>query len=73
MARPKKQPGEGRTSILQVRLTAAEKAALEAAAQVRGLDTSAWARSQLLAAAAQAPTPGKGRKPRPTSAEDTAS
>ena len=49
--RPKKDPGEARDSILQVRLTAAERELLDAAARVKALDTSAWVRSEMLALA----------------------
>jgi hypothetical protein len=51
--RPKKQPGEARDSILQVRLTAAERKLLDDAAQLKSLDTSAWVRSESLALARQ--------------------
>ena len=51
--RPKKTDRERRDSILQVRLTATERATLDAAAASRALDTSAWVRSEALALAAQ--------------------
>lgn len=49
--RPKKQPGEARTAILQVRLTPAERELLDAAARSKSLDTSAWVRMEALAIA----------------------
>ena len=49
--RPRKPVGEARDVILQVRLTAAERALLDDAAQIKALDTSAWVRSEMLALA----------------------
>lgn len=49
--RPKKPPGEARDSILQVRLTAAERELLDEAARAKALDTSAWVRSEMLSVA----------------------
>jgi hypothetical protein len=49
--RPKKPDTERRDSILQVRLTAVERATLDAAAASKALDTSAWVRSEVLALA----------------------
>lgn len=67
MARPKKQPGEGRTAILQIRLTADEKELIEAAAHAHSLDVSAWVRMEILARARHTTEP-KGRvKPKPQS------
>jgi uncharacterized protein (DUF1778 family) len=51
MGRPKKLPGEARDAIMHVRLTAEERALLDAAARVKALDTSAWMRSEMLALA----------------------
>jgi len=48
MARPKKKPGTARTNTLRIRLTEEERKLLDQAAQVRGLDSSTWARSELL-------------------------
>jgi hypothetical protein len=48
VGRPKKTPGEARDNILRIRLTDAERAELDAAAESKALDTSAWARSLLL-------------------------
>jgi uncharacterized protein (DUF1778 family) len=51
LGRPKKPPGEARNSILQVRLTAAERKVLDDAANAKALDTSAWVRMEVLAIA----------------------
>jgi uncharacterized protein (DUF1778 family) len=51
--RPKKPAATRRDSILQVRLTAEERATLDAAAAAKSLDTSAWVRSEVLALAAK--------------------
>jgi uncharacterized protein (DUF1778 family) len=51
--RPKKAAAARRDSILQVRLTAEERATLDAAAAAKSLDTSAWVRSEALALAAK--------------------
>lgn len=69
MPRPKKPPGEGRTILLQVRLTAEEKQLIEAAASASSLDVSAWVRMEILARSRQvveakpagAPKDGKTR------------
>ena len=58
MGRPKKPEGEVRENILRIRLTDAERAALDAAALDRGEDTSTWARTELLALAARRPKKG---------------
>jgi hypothetical protein len=57
--RPKKTESEARGNVLRIRLTEAEREEIEQAAQGRGLDTSAWARSELLKLARAL---GKGRK-----------
>jgi uncharacterized protein (DUF1778 family) len=54
MPRPKKPPGEARDTFLRIRLTEDERKALDAAAKARSLDTSAWARSELLMLAKKA-------------------
>lgn len=54
--RPKKQPGEARSLLFQIRMTADEKRQVEQAAQAVGLDASAWARMHLLALSRTAPT-----------------
>lgn len=46
--RPKKDPGEVRNYILQVRLTTDERELLDSAARVKSLDTSAWVRMEAL-------------------------
>jgi hypothetical protein len=56
MAPPKKPPEEVRKNVLRIRLSEAERAALDQAASDRGEDTSTWARRELLALA------GAGRK-----------
>jgi hypothetical protein len=57
MGRPKKPEGEVRENFLRIRLTDAERAALDREAQARGEDTSTWARRTLLALARPLPTP----------------
>lgn len=51
MARPPKPEGERRSEVLRMRVTVAEKAAMEKAAAAKGADFSEWARVTLLAAA----------------------
>ena len=48
MARPKKPKGDTRENFLRIRLTDAERKALDTAADARTLDTSTWARMELL-------------------------
>jgi hypothetical protein len=48
MARPKKAKTDRRQNFLRIRLTEAERKALDAAAEDRTLDTSTWARAELL-------------------------
>jgi hypothetical protein len=48
MARPKKPKGESRENVLRIRLTGAERKAMDAAAITKTLDTSTWARMELL-------------------------
>lgn len=48
MPRPKKPEGEVRENVLRIRLTDAERAVIDAAAQDKSLDSSTWARSELL-------------------------
>jgi hypothetical protein len=47
--RPKKPEGEIRANVLRIRLTEAERAALDKAARAHGEETSTWARDTLLA------------------------
>lgn len=46
--RPKKSVKERRGNVLRICLTEAERKAIDAAAEEKGLDTSSWARSELL-------------------------
>lgn len=46
--RPKLPRGEERTSVLQIRLRAADRKALERAAKAQGEPVSGWARAVLL-------------------------
>jgi hypothetical protein len=46
--RPKKAPGEARSNGLRILLTDGERAELERAARSLALDTSTWARTELL-------------------------
>lgn len=48
MARPKKKAADRRTDVLRIRLTDDERGILDDAAKVSGLDTSTWARFELL-------------------------
>ena len=48
MARPKKPASDNRTNFLRIRLTNAERKALDSAATSRHFDTSTWARAELL-------------------------
>lgn len=54
MARPRKPDGEQRENVLRIRLTPEERAAIDAAAKAKGLDTSTYARMELLALAKKA-------------------
>ena len=52
MAGRQKKPGsEAKTYMLRIRMTEEERAVLDAAAQVKSLQLSSWARSELLALA----------------------
>jgi hypothetical protein len=51
MARPKKQKGESRDKLMQVRLQGKEYDTFKEAAETAGLDLSSWARAKLLEAA----------------------
>jgi uncharacterized protein (DUF1778 family) len=46
--RPKKLQTQAKTYTLRIRMTPAQRALLEEAAQSRGLETSTWARSELI-------------------------
>ena len=49
--RPKKPSAESKSYMLRIRMTEAERAMLERTAKSKSLDTSTWARSELLALA----------------------
>ena len=57
MTRPKMPDGEARQNVLRIRLTDAERAALDNEARARNEETSTWARRTLLALARPLPTP----------------
>ena len=46
--RPKKPENESRENVLRIRLTDAERETLDESAKVKGLETSTWARMELL-------------------------
>jgi len=46
--RPRKPENESRENFLRIRLTEAERAVLDDAAKKKELETSTWARSELL-------------------------
>jgi hypothetical protein len=58
--RHKKPVGEAKTYMLRIRMTEAERALLEEAAKVRSLETSTWARSELVALARRLVGESKG-------------
>lgn len=49
--RRKKPTGETKTYMLRIRMTEAERALVEEAAKAKSLETSTWARSELVALA----------------------
>jgi uncharacterized protein (DUF1778 family) len=51
MAGKPKKPEQVKTYMLRVRMTEAERDLIEEAARVRSLETSTWARSELVALA----------------------
>jgi hypothetical protein len=51
MARPKKIPGGAKTNTLRIRLTEDERKAIDRAAAFKSLETSTWARFELMALA----------------------
>jgi uncharacterized protein (DUF1778 family) len=51
VGRHKKPETEAKTYMLRIRMTEKERALLEEAANVRSLETSTWARSELVALA----------------------
>jgi hypothetical protein len=50
MARPRKEPGTARDKLMQIRVKAQEYESFREAADLSGLDLSAWVRQQLLLA-----------------------
>ena len=46
--RPKKPSGETKENVLRVRLTTEERKTLDNAAKAKSLETSTWARSELM-------------------------
>jgi hypothetical protein len=48
MARPKKPEGEAKKNFLRIRLTDEEREQLDRAAREKNLETSTWARAELL-------------------------
>jgi uncharacterized protein (DUF1778 family) len=51
MARPKKPEGESKVYMLRIRMTEEERKLMEEAAKSKSLETSTWARSELVALA----------------------
>jgi hypothetical protein len=51
MARPKKPATESKTNTLRIRLTDTERRAIDGAAASKSLETSTWARFELMALA----------------------
>jgi hypothetical protein len=64
MGRPPLKVSERRANILRIRLSPAERKQLDAAARSNGLDTSTWARQQLLAVEEVKVMPGQRRPER---------
>jgi uncharacterized protein (DUF1778 family) len=58
MARPKKKAGEAKKNTLRIRLTEDERMALDRAAASKSLETSTWARSELMGLARKLATKG---------------
>lgn len=52
--RPRKPEGDARENVLRIRLTEAERKLLDAAAKEKILETSTWARAELIALARKA-------------------
>jgi uncharacterized protein (DUF1778 family) len=51
MARPTKTASDAKTYMLRIRMTEADRELLERAAKEKSLETSTWARSELVAIA----------------------
>jgi len=48
MARPKKKESEAKENVLRIRLTDDERDTIDRAAAAKSLETSTWARSELM-------------------------
>lgn len=71
--RPKGPTGNARDNVLRIRLTDEERQLLDEAAAAVTLDTSTWARSELIALAARIRSQGdKPQPPRPTGGDSNA-
>jgi hypothetical protein len=62
MVRPKKEKGSARDKLLQVRLRGAEYVEFQTAAEMSGLDLSAWVRERLLIAARREGAPAQQKR-----------
>ena len=60
----KKPGGEAKTYMLRIRMTEAERTLLEEAAKAKSLETSMWARSELVALARRLLGQYQGESPR---------
>jgi uncharacterized protein (DUF1778 family) len=49
--RPKKPDTEAMQAVLRIRMTAEDRALLDAAARLKSLETSSWVRSEMVALA----------------------
>ncbi len=49
--RPKKPKGESKSYMMRIRMTEAERALMDQAAKSKSLETSTWARSELVSLA----------------------
>jgi hypothetical protein len=52
--RPKKPESQAKNAILRIRMTGTDRALLDEAARTKSLETSSWARSELIALARKA-------------------
>jgi uncharacterized protein (DUF1778 family) len=62
MARPKKKPSDAKSYMLRIRMTQDDRQLLDDAAKSKSLDTSTWARSELVGLARE--TLSKHKAPR---------
>ncbi len=53
--RPKKPEGDAKAYMLRIRMTEEDRKLLEAAAKLKSLELSTWARSELVALARKSP------------------